>query len=67
MKIISKTQPSERLITAEFTQSEWNELTSCLGATSTTERKSYLRDRDINTQVSLRCELYNFMMNEFHN
>jgi len=64
MKIVNKVEPSERIITAEFTQSEWNELAACFGYSSTSSRTENLEKIGIKTKVSEYCELFDFLMDQ---
>lgn len=64
MAKIENTVDNERMITATFTQSEWNELFAGLGATSGNTRKESLEFNGLRSHIEDSFYLYEFMMAE---
>lgn len=61
MAKIEKVVSNERMITATFTQSEWNELFAALGCTSNLTRKESLEFNGIRPGIEDSYYLYEFM------
>ena len=64
MKVIREVVPPERTITAEFTQSEWNELAACFGHSSIHSRTDWLKEHGYNSKVNISSDLYNFLLQQ---
>jgi len=61
MAKIEKTVENERMITATFTQSEWNELFAGLGSTSSNTRKEILEFNGLRSRIEDSFYLYEFI------
>lgn len=64
MAKIEKTVENERMITATFTQSEWNELFAAFATTYHESREHVLIKYDLPTDYTNTYPLYEFMKKE---